>query len=101
MIQQGARVIRAAMSIEIGWRCGSRHALDARPDGHRDHVLLEPFVVADARVAPRGEPVDEAVFRNDLQPDPGMCGKESRQERGQHQPRGALATQVRFACRQA
>ncbi len=43
VVEQLARVLRPAMAIEIGGRGGGGEALDARPDRHRDHVLLQPL----------------------------------------------------------
>src|SRR6266702_4579311 len=62
MTEQVAWVLRATVTIEVGWRCGSREALDARPDRHRDHVFFQPFVVADARVTPSRKNIDAAVL---------------------------------------
>ncbi len=82
-------MLRAAAPVEVGRRGRGREALHARPDRHRDHVLLQPLVVADAGVAAGGQHVDEAVLRDDLQPDVGIGGEEGRHDRGQHQPRRA------------
>ena len=87
--EQVARVPRPAATIEIGGRSRGREALDARPDRHRDHVLFQPFVVADARVAPGRQHIDEAVLGDDLQADLGIGGQEGWDDRGQHQTRGA------------
>src|ERR1700678_2327344 len=59
-----AWVRRPPATIKIGGRCGGREALHARPDRHCDHVLFQPFVIADARVATRGEYIDEAILGN-------------------------------------
>src|SRR5262249_50751881 len=48
MREQLARVLGPTASIEIGGRGSGREALRARPDRHRNHVLLQPLVVADA-----------------------------------------------------
>src|SRR5580693_1144886 len=78
-----------AVAIEIAGRCRGCEALDAGSDRNRDHVLLQPLVIADAGVAPRRQQVDEVVLGNDLEPDFGICGEEARHDRGQHQPRRA------------
>ena len=77
---------RAAVAIEIGWRGSDREALRARADRHGDHVLLQPFVVADTGVAAGGEKIDEAFLRHHLQPDVGIGFEKGRHDRGQHQP---------------
>ena len=69
VLEQVARMRGPAMRREIVRRGGGREALDARTDRHRDHVLLEPLVVADAGVAAAGEHVDETVLDDHLQPD--------------------------------
>ena len=89
MVEQVTRMARAAVAIKIDGRRGDGHALDTRSDRHRDHVLLQPLVVADAGIAARGEHIDEAVLRDDLQPDVWVEGEEARHDRGQHEPRGA------------
>ena len=76
-------------AIEIGRSGGGGEALDARPDRHRDHVLLQPLVVADAGVAAGRQHVDEAVLDDHLQPDVRIGGEEGRHDRGQHEPRRA------------
>ena len=87
--EQLAWVLRPATSIEIDGGSGGREALHARPDRHRDHVLLQPLVVADAGVAPGRQHIDEAVLGDHLELDIGIGGEEGRNDRGQHQPRGA------------
>ena len=89
MAEQLARMFRPAVAIEVGRRGGGGEALDARPDRHRDHVLLQPLVVADAGVATGREHIDEALLGDHLQPDVGIGGEERRHDAGQHQPRGA------------
>ena len=89
MAEQVARMLRPAVAVEIGRGGGGGEALDARADRHRDHVLLQPLVVADAGVAAGREHVDEAVLGDDLQPDVGIGGEERRHDARQHQPRRA------------
>jgi hypothetical protein len=79
----------SAAAIEIGGRCGRREALDSRPDRHRDHVLFQPFVVADARVASGRKNVDEIIVGDHLQTDIGISGEEGRNDRRQRQAGGA------------
>ena len=78
--EQLARMLRPAVAIEIGGRGGGGEALHARADRHRDHVLLEPLVVADAGVAAGREHVDEAVLGDHLQPDVGIGGEKRRHD---------------------
>jgi hypothetical protein len=87
--EQVARMRGPAARVEIGRRGRGGEALHARADRHRDHVLLQPFVVADAGVAAGRQHVDEAVLGDHLEPDVGIGGEEGRHDRGQHQPRGA------------
>ena len=82
-------MFRPAVTIEIGGRGGGGEALHARPDRHRDHVLFQPFFVADAGVASGCQHVDKAFFGDHLQPDVGIGGEERRHDGGQHQPRRA------------
>src|ERR1700677_731091 len=51
VVEQLARMIGAAMPVEIGRRRRGREALLTRPDGNGNHVLLEPLVIADPRIA--------------------------------------------------
>jgi hypothetical protein len=67
MSEQVARTLGPAATIEIGGRCGSREALDPRPDWDRNHVLFQPFVVANACVASGGEHIDKAVLGDHLE----------------------------------
>ena len=62
-------MLRPAAAVEIGRRGGGGEALHARADRHRDHVLLQPLVVADAGIAAGRQHVDEAVLGDHLQPD--------------------------------
>ena len=78
--EQVARMLGPAARIEIGGRGGGGEALDARPDRHGDHVLLQPLVVADAGVAAGRQHVDETVLGDHLQPDVGIGGEERRDD---------------------
>ena len=89
MVEQIARMCRAAAPVEIGRRGGGREALLARADRNGDHVLLEPLVVADAGVAAGRQHVDETVLGDHLEADVGIGGEEGRHDAGQHQARGA------------
>jgi len=70
-----ARVRRAAAAVEIRCGCGGGHALEARSDRHRDHVLFQPLVVADPGIAagcltnPDGTP--QAGFSEMIRAGPG------------------------------
>ena len=63
--EQFARVLWSAVAIEIGRRAAAQNAA-ARPDRHRDHVLLQPLVVADAGVATARQHVDETLLDDHL-----------------------------------
>ena len=89
MAEQIARVLRPAMAIEIGRGGAEWQSAAARADRHRDHVLLQPLVVADAGVATGREHVDETVLGDHLQADVRIGGEERRNDRRQHQPRRA------------
>ena len=80
MAEQVARMFGPAAAIEVGRGRGGGEALDARADRHRDHVLLQPLVVADAGVAAGRQHVDEAVLGDHLQPDVGIGGEERRHD---------------------
>src|SRR6185437_6373031 len=60
-----------------------------RPDRHRDHVLVEPLLVADAGVATGGEDIDEALLGDDLDDNARIFPEEGRHDVGQHQPHRA------------
>src|SRR4051794_10069692 len=44
MLEKVSRMSRRAAPGQIGWGSGNRQTLDARPDRHRDHVLLQPLI---------------------------------------------------------
>lgn len=67
-------------------RGGSGKALEARSDRDRDHVRLQPFVVANAE---SDQHINEAVLSDDLHPNVGIGGQEARQDGGQHEAGGA------------
>src|SRR6185312_15379445 len=67
--EQVAWVLGSAVTIEIGGRCDSREALDARPDRHRDHVLFQALVIADAGVTSGRKNIDKVLVRDDLKLD--------------------------------
>ena len=52
--EQFARVSRMSVFSEVGRSGGGGEPLDARPDRHRDHVLLQTFVIAYSGVASGG-----------------------------------------------
>ncbi len=81
MAEQVARVLRPAMAIKVGRAGGGGKALQARSDRHRDHVLLQPLVVADACVASGGQHINEALLGDHLQPDLGIGGEKGRNDR--------------------
>ena len=89
MRQQVAGMVGTAVRVEIGGCGGGGEALLARTDRHRDHVLFQPLVIADAGVASGRQHVDEAVLRDHLQDDVGIGGEKAWDDRGQHQPRDA------------
>ena len=84
--EQIARMRGPAATVEISGRRGGGEALHARPDRHRDHVLLQPLIEADAGVAAGGDHVDETVFADDLKLDVGIGGEKRRHDRGKNQP---------------
>jgi len=57
MVQQDLGVLWRTAARKIFERGGEREALHARPDGHGDHVLGQPLLVADIRVAWPREPI--------------------------------------------
>ena len=89
MAQQFARMLRAAVAVQVGGRSGRREALRARADGHGHHVLLQPLVVADARIAAAGHEVHEAVLGDDVELDVGKGRQEVGHQRRQHKARRA------------
>src|SRR5205814_7619578 len=62
MVEQLARVRRAAAALEVVGRGGGGEALHAGTDRDRDHVLLQPLLVANAGIAPGRDHVDEAFL---------------------------------------
>ena len=68
---------RPAADVEIGRRCDDGEALHARADRHRDHVLFQPLVVADARVEAGRQHIDEAVLGGHFELDARMSGEKS------------------------
>ncbi len=74
--------------IEVGGGCGRGEALNARPDRHRDHVLLQALVVANAGVTPGRQQIDEAIVSDYFQPDLGIRGEKRRNDRRLHQAHG-------------
>jgi hypothetical protein len=57
VVEKLPRVLGPATAIEVGGSGGGRETLNTGTDRHRDHVLLQPLVVANTRVAPGGEHV--------------------------------------------
>src|SRR5258706_6473182 len=84
--EQVLRVFGPAMRCQIAGRGRRRVALDSRADRHRDHILLQPLVIADAGVEARGQHVDEAVFGGDLDGDSGIRLQEALHDRRQNEP---------------
>src|SRR5712671_7574569 len=84
--EQILRVIGPAMRRQIGGRGRRRVALDSRTDRHRDHVLLQPLVVADAGVEACGQHIDEAVLGGDLHRDSWIRLQEALHDGGQNEP---------------
>src|SRR6266404_8390824 len=66
MTEQVARVLGPAVTIEIGRSGGGGEALDTRSDRHRDHVLFQTFVVADAGIAAGRQNVDESALSSKI-----------------------------------
>ncbi|MNL50454.1 hypothetical protein D3C87_1734720 [compost metagenome] len=64
-------------------------ALEARADGHCNHVLLKTLVIADSGITTGREHVDEAFLDNDLQADIGVGFQEGCNDRWQYQPSSA------------
>src|SRR5260370_4641575 len=77
MAQQILWVIGPAMGRQIAGRGRGRVALDSRADRHRDHVLLQPLLVADAGVEACGQHIDEAVLGADLDGYPRLRRQQS------------------------
>ena len=59
VLEQVARMLRPSMRTEVSGRRANGEALHARTDRHRDHVLLEALVVADAGIEACRQHVDE------------------------------------------
>src|ERR1700721_2952992 len=100
MFEQVSWMSGAAAAIEVLARGGCREALDAGADRYCDHVFLQPFVVADSRVAPRCQYIHEAILSDYLQPDLGIGGEEAWNDRGKYQTRG-LHGNVEAECPRA
>jgi len=66
MDQKVEWVRRPPVPVQVRGRGGGGEALHPRADGQRDHVCLQPLVVADARVASRRQHVHEALVRHHL-----------------------------------
>ena len=77
VVDEVARVGRAPMRGEIGWRSSGDIALHPRTDRDRDHVALDPLLVADAGVEAVPDHVDQVVVRGDLEAHSGKGGKEA------------------------
>lgn len=72
----------------------SGEALEAGADGEGDHVLLQAFVVANARVTASREHVDKALFGDHFQADVGVAFQERCDDRWQH--RAGFPSGVRY-----
>ena len=70
MVDEVARVGGRAVGGEIGRRRRGDIMLDPGPDRNRDHVALDPLLVADAGVEAGPDHVDECVVGGDLEHDP-------------------------------
>ncbi len=79
-------MLRPAAPIKVAWGSSSRIALDAGPDRDRDHVLLQPLLIADAGIAAGGKQIDKTLVRDDLDADIGIDGQEGRKDAWQHEP---------------
>src|ERR1700722_6924136 len=77
MLEQVAWVPGAAAPLEVVARGGCGEPLDARANRYRDHVFLQPFVVADSCIAPRRQDIDEAIVGDYLQSDLGKRCEEA------------------------
>jgi hypothetical protein len=89
MLEQVAGMLRPAMFVEVGGSRRGRVALHSRTDRHGNHVLLEPLVVADARVKTGREDINEIFFGNHFHPDLRIGPEEGRNDSRQDQARGA------------
>src|ERR1700691_2858188 len=89
MREQLARMLGSSPRCQIAERSRGREPLHARPYGDRDHVLLKALVVADSRIAPDREQVNETILHHDLQADIWIGREERRDDRRQHDARDA------------
>ncbi|EGE60719.1 hypothetical protein RHECNPAF_13600103 [Rhizobium etli CNPAF512] len=89
MVEEFARMLRPAMTVEIGRRRGSGKTLPARADRYCDHILLQPLVITDAGIASGSKHIDEALLGDDLEANIGIGGEEWRNDSWQHQARRA------------
>ena len=83
VVDEVARVDGRPMRREIGRRSSGDKALHTRPDGDRDHVALDPLLVAHAGVEAIPDHVDQVVVGGDLEGHAGMGGKEAGRDRRQ------------------
>jgi hypothetical protein len=86
MHKQILRCFRGAPRGQIGRRSRKRKALLTRADRHRNHVLLQPLIIANTRVAPSFDDVDKVLIRDNLQTDIGIGYKKRRHDMRQHKP---------------
>jgi hypothetical protein len=89
MAEQIARVVRPSMSIEVGRGGAHGETVVARPDRHRDHVLLQPLAVANAGIATGRKEIDETLLGDHFEANVRIGCEERRNDFGQHQSRYA------------
>src|ERR1700722_6132445 len=89
MLEQVTWMPGPAAPIEVVARGGCREALGAGSNRYRDHVFLQPLVVADSRITPRCQHIDEAILGDYLESYLRIRGEEAWNDRGQHQACGA------------
>jgi len=87
--KQVARVLGSAAGVEVARSRSRGKTLHTRPDRNGDHVLLEPFLIANARVAPDGKHIDEPILYHDLHADVGIGLQERCDDGRQYDARGA------------
>jgi hypothetical protein len=80
MPDQILRGARRPMLIKIRWRADQSHR-HIRPDPHRNHVLGDLFVKADARVVTLADNVGQAVIVDDLDVEIGVLGQQGLEHR--------------------
>lgn len=87
VFEQIPRMLRSAPTLEIRRRRGSRDALEARPDGDRDHVLFNPLFEADSSVIALRYDIDETLLGGHVDGDVGVLREKRRHDARQHEAR--------------